>query len=63
MEVYKGTLRLIRQTKKMVIYGDENLHAQYVPKAMLRQNGQKDYPDSILFTLTIPSASAKRNKD
>ena len=55
MEIYKGNLRFIKTTKKMVVYGDENLPAQYVPKAMLERHGRKDYPDFVVFTLSLPT--------
>ena len=52
MEIYKGTLTLKKLTSKMVVYGNNDLSAQYVPKLMFKSRGQP--PASLIFTLTIP---------
>ena len=53
MEVYKGTLTLKKLTSKMVVYGNDELSAQYVPKSMFKSRGR--HPASLVFTLTIPN--------
>ena len=52
MEIYKGTLTLKKLTSKMVVYGNDDLSAQYVPKSMFRRRGK--HPASLIFTLSIP---------
>lgn len=52
MEIYKGTLVLKKLTNKMVVYGNDDLSAQYVPKSMFKSRGK--HPASLIFTLTIP---------
>jgi hypothetical protein len=52
MEIYKGTLTLKKLTSKMVVYGNDDLSAQYVPKTMFKGRGK--HPSSLVFTLTIP---------
>ena len=56
MEIYKGNLKLIKTTDKMVVYGNESLRAQYIPKEMLEKCVGKRYPDLIVFTLELPTA-------
>ena len=55
MEGYKGILSLKKTTSKMVVYGNDDLHAQYVPKSMFKGRGK--HPASLVFTLTIPDVT------
>jgi len=63
MKIYEGTLRMKKATKKMIVYGNDDLHAQYVPKTMFKHSG-KDHPRELVFTIALPAAvAAKKPRD
>jgi hypothetical protein len=61
VQIYSGTLRLKKKTKGMVVYGNDQLAAQYLPKPLLEKAGLKSPPPAILFVLSIPSEVGSRD--
>jgi hypothetical protein len=61
MKVYEGTLALKKLTRKMVVYSNLELVAQYIPKKMFAARGLKKHPAKLVFTLTVPG-TAKRER-
>jgi hypothetical protein len=59
MNIYEGRLRLKRTTKKMVIYGNDDLTNQYVPKTMFGKVGGEQYPSELMFTISVPNGDGK----
>jgi hypothetical protein len=55
MEIYTGTLTLLKTTAKMVVYGNQELRAQYIPKHMFEALGLEDHPAELLFNITVPN--------
>ena len=51
MTIYEGILLLKKTTNAMVVYGNEVLAWQYLPKALFKQKG-KPFPTEIVFIIT-----------
>lgn len=51
MKIYSGKLSFKKATKKMLVYGNDQLHAQYVPKSLLKQVGFNGNPPELLFVI------------
>jgi hypothetical protein len=61
MKVYEGTLAFKKLTRKMVVYSNLDLVAQYIPQKMFVARGLKKHPATVIFTLTVPG-TAKRER-
>lgn len=54
MKIYEGTLTLKKLTRKMAVYSNLDLVAQYVPQKMFTARGLKKQPATLIFALTVP---------
>jgi len=61
MQVYEGRLRFHRATKKMLVYGDDVLKAQYIPKALLSKKRNQDFPQELNFVISAGEPKADRD--
>jgi hypothetical protein len=61
MLIYEGRLALVKKTHATVVYGNEVLHGQYVPKKLLTKMG-KEFPPELCFTIEIPDSTDGRNR-
>jgi hypothetical protein len=61
MQLYEGRLSLKRTTNKMVVYGNDELKAQYIPKAMLPKERGREYPEKLNFVISM--APVMRDRD
>jgi hypothetical protein len=61
MKIYEGTLALKKLTRKMAVYSNLDLVAQYIPQKMFAARGLKKHPEALNFTLTVPG-TAKRGR-
>jgi hypothetical protein len=61
VKIYNGTLRLQRTTKRMAIYGNDVLAAQYVPKAMLKAAKFPKEPKSLRFVIVAEEEAKGAN--
>jgi hypothetical protein len=55
MEIYKGRLAAKKLTKRFVVYGNEDLHAQYLPKAMFKGRKLKKHPPVVVIQILLPN--------
>ena len=62
MKVYEGTLVFKKLTRNMVVYGNVDLVAQYVPQKMFAARGMKKHPTTLIFSLSIPENSNRERK-
>ena len=56
MQIYEGRLALTKTTRTTVVYGNADLHAQYIPKTMIQKVG-KAFPPELVFTIELPDSS------
>lgn len=54
-KIYKGKLTVKKVTKKFVVYGNEDLHAQYLPKAMFTDRKLKKHPPVVVIRILVPN--------
>lgn len=63
MIVHKGKLRLVKQTKATVVYGNDVLAAIYVPKKLISKLGLKEPPESVFLRLSTKTEESQGDSE